>query len=135
MDRGTWKIQIGDDVIADYTDVVKGDPVGGGPNVIDPGGYGAPGVTFINLARRKIERRMTITITHDNNADSFDWYQTAAQTYAGVADVLITHRDNAGAETTYKITAANVTLTVEEPINVTSITHLVVTGGQAVKQP
>lgn len=135
MDRGTWKITIGTTPMATYTEGVKGEPVGGGPQFMDIPGYGAADKKFVNLGNRDLARKFTITTEHADNAASTDWYLNGAQSLNGVADVTLVHRDYEGDEATYVITGAKVVLEVEEPVGVTTITHLTINGGIAVLQP
>lgn len=129
--KGTWKIEIGGQPFADYTDVLQPEGVPGGPELMEINGYGAPGPVYLNLGNTKLARRFTLTREHDDDTDAHDWYQTAAATWAGAADVILTHIDYAGAETKYKITGAKVELDVMTPIGPTTITKLTFTGGPA----
>jgi hypothetical protein len=134
-DRGTWKIAIGATDVADYTEVVRGEPVGGGSHFMDVAGYGAADLVYLDLGNRALTRRFVITTQHADNAESVDWYLNGAQSLNGVADVTLTHRDHSGDETIYLITGARVTLEVDEPIGVTTTTRINITGGAAILQP
>jgi hypothetical protein len=132
--RGTWKIEIGTTTVASYTEVVRGENVGGGPNFMAVDGYGADNRQFINLGNNALTRAFVITQQWDDNKQSVDWYLNGAQALNGVADVTLTHLANDGTEAVYLIAGAQVILEVEEPINVTTTTHLKITGGTAVLQ-
>ena len=132
-DRGTWKISIGGSTFADYADVLKQDAVAGGHHWQDFPGYGAAAESHIDLGNRKIARKMSVHKIHSTNGDAADWFMTGALAFEGVADVIIYHRDNAGTESNWTIANAKVEVTVEEPINVSTTTHLTITGGAAVK--
>ncbi|MEI8289800.1 MAG: hypothetical protein WCH99_10030 [Verrucomicrobiota bacterium] len=133
-ERGTWKITVGGDDLATYEDIVKGEPITGGPKFLPVEGYGAANIQWLDLGNEHLHRRFTMTREHPDNTESTDWYLTAAQQFNGVADVLLSHQDYAGAETSYLIAGAQVTVEVAEPVGVCSITTININGGIAVRQ-
>jgi len=139
MDRSNWKIQIGPDpvagLIATYVDGVKRDAIDGGPLVQEESLAFGTERKFFDRGNFSAARPFTITKEFPDNQQSRAWYETAAQTFNGVKDVKLTFRDYSGAETTYLITAANVKVTADEPIGVTVIAKLTITGGKAILQP
>jgi len=134
-ERGTRQIEVDGEFLATYNDVVKASPITGGPKFQTVEGYGAANVAFIDLGNEHLHRRYTMTREHADNAASEDWFQTAAQQFNGVADVVLTHRSYAGAEAKYLITGAQVTVEVDEPIGVCTITTININGGIAVLIP
>jgi hypothetical protein len=127
--KGTWTITIGGSDFAGYTDIVTPDDNGGGPNILEIQGYGAAAPVFLNLGNFRLARKFTMTREHDTDTHAHDWFQTAAADWSGVADVVLTHMDYAGVETTYTIDGAKVELSVAQPIGPTTITKLAFTGG------
>ena len=148
MAAGTIKITInsanaltlGAQVIADVTEVIQRMPMGGGP-VVQESQLAAPfgqasGTQFrAQVGNYAIQRRFKITKLWPDNKQSNDFYETAVATYAGVADVYVSHTDWHGVVTTYLYPQAKVELIVEEPIGVCTVTNLTITGGPAVLQP
>lgn len=136
--RGTWKVVIGSNTLADYSDVVSRQPITGGPTIQSEPLAMQSGQTEaqFQIARGNytIQRGMTLTKEFSTNKLSCDWFETAAQTFNGVYDVYITHKDYAGVETTYKITSAAVEVTAEEPIGVSVQASVSIVGGLAVVQ-
>lgn len=133
--RGTWKLVVGTDTLADYPDVVKREGIDGGPLIQEESLAGGLSMVFFERGNFKATRTFTLTKEFANNKLSADWFETAAQTFNGVKDVKITHMDYSGTETTYKITAANVRVSAEEPIGVTVISKVTVSGAKAILQP
>lgn len=139
--RGTWKIIIGADSIADYSDVVSRDPVEGGPHVqqealASPATPLGNSATMFRAARGNlaINRSFKLTKEFADNKQSCDWFETAAQNFSGVADITFTHKDYAGVETSYKVSNASIKVIVQEPIGVTCQATIQVSGGAAVLQ-
>jgi hypothetical protein len=144
-DRGTWKVDVagapvlaGRTSLADYDDVVARDPVSGGP-VIDKQdlavSVGATNAPF-QVARGNyyIKRGFKLTKEFATNKLSCDWFELAAQTYSGIADVIFTHKDYSGVETKYKVFSAHVEVTADEPIGVCCQAKVSVSGGLAILQ-
>lgn len=129
--KGTWKISIGGAAFADYTDILQPEGIAGGPNIIDVNGYGASAAMFLNLGNAKLARRFTMTREHATDTLAHAWYQAAAAVWAVVANVVLTHQDYAGVETTFTITGAKVEIEVATPIGPTTTTKLTFTGGPA----
>jgi hypothetical protein len=129
--KGTWKISIGGSSFADYTDILQPEGIGGGPNIMEIQGYGAAAPVYLNLGNYKLPRRFTMTRTHASDTAAHAWYQTATATWAGVANVVLTHIDYSGTETTFTINGAKVEIEVETPIGPTTITRITITGGAA----
>jgi len=127
--KGTWKISIGGSSFADYTDILQPDGVSGGPVIQKFEGYGAAAPVFIPLGNTAITRAFTMTREHTSDTAAHAWYQTAIATWNGVANVVLTHVDYAGAETTFTINGAKVELEVTAPIGPTTITKIKITGG------
>ena len=129
--KGTWKISIGGASFADYTDILQPEGIGGGPTILKIPGYGAAAPMYLNLGNNERPRRFTMTRTHASDTAAHAWYQTATATWAGVANVVLTHIDYSGTETTYTITGAKVEIEVETPIGPTTTTRITITGGNA----
>jgi hypothetical protein len=129
--KGTWKISIGGTAFADYTDILQPEGIGGGPNILEIQGYGAAAPVYWNLGNLKLPRAFTMTRQHSTDTLAHAWYQTAEATWGGVANVVLTHLDYAGTETTYTIAGCKVEISVATPIGPTTITKLNFTGGAA----
>jgi len=136
--RGTWKIVIGSTTLADYSDVVKRDSIDGGPMIqTEPLAFSD---AQFQAARGNymITRNMTVTKTFVDSGGSVanklavDWFETAAQVFNGVYDVLLTHMDMAGVETSYQVLAANVKVVADEPIGITVILKVSISGGKSI---
>ena len=134
--RGTWNIEVTgqDNPLCTYNDAVKAEPLNGGRSIMEISGYGAPDVAFLDLDVQSVTRKFTMQREHPDNTTSTAWYMTDAIAYEGVNDVTITHIDGGGVETSWLIPGAKVLITVDEPINVSTITHITITGGNAVIQ-
>ena len=134
---GTWTITVAgqDNPLCTYDDAVKVEPVSGGKSIMAVNGYGALRETFIDLGNIMPVRKFTMTREHDTNTDATSWYMIDGLAYEGVADVTIAHTDYSGVETDWLITGAKVEITIDEPIGVTTTTHITITGGPAVVQP
>jgi hypothetical protein len=130
--KGTWKATIGGTAFADYTDVFEPQDGGGASkNIMEVQGYGAAAAVFVDLGNFKIPRHFLLTRTHTTDTLAEAFRQQAVATWAGVATVVLTHIDYAGAETTFTITNAKVELEHPVRIGMTTITKLTFTGGAA----
>ena len=132
MARGVIQIVVGGVALADYNDVVDRDPVDGGPVVDEVEQPFADNKAWFARGNFKGVRPMTLTKEFATNKLAWDFFELAAQTWNGVSDVLLTHKDYDGAETTYQITAASVRVVAAQPIGVTVISKVTITGGLAV---
>ena len=134
---GTWTITVAgqEDPLCSYNDAVKADAVNGGKSIMAVNGYGAPREMFIDLGNIMPVRKFTMTREHITNTDATSWYMVDGLAYEGVADVTIAHTDYEGVETDWLITGAKVEITIDEPIGVSTTTHITITGGPAVVQP
>lgn len=130
-DKGTWKIVIGTETLADYADIVARAPISGGPIIHNEPLVGSANRFRASRANWEIRRDFVIVKEHANNKVSADWYETCVQTFAGLYDVWITHKDHSNVETTYKIASAEVQIETDEPIGVTTVSRVSVLGGQA----
>ena len=137
MTRGFWTISIGSSELCNYEDAVKADPISGGPWISEDavalvlGAANAP--LFQNLGNTNLARGFSIVREHADNADAVAWFLNGSAQFNGVADVTLTHQWN-GEETSWKISAAKVLVSVEEPIGVSTTTKLTINGGLAVEQ-
>jgi hypothetical protein len=131
-----WTITVGGVALATITDIVKPEGVSGGPHITTEqlaaalGGTGAP--LYQNLGNVEIVRRFTMTREHASDTDAHAWYQIGGPAFAGVADVLLTHVDIAGASASWTVAAAKVEIQVEPPVGPTTTTKITITGGPAV---
>lgn len=134
--RGTWQIVVTgqDNPLCTYNDAVKAEPLDGGRSIMTVEGYGAPNVAFLDLAVQTVTRKFTMQREHPDNTASTAWYMTDAIAYTGVNDVTVTHIDIGGVETSWLIPGAKILITVDEPINVSTTTHITLTGGSAMIQ-
>ena len=130
--RGTWTIKIGGEVFADYTDLVQRGDNDGGPDIIETKGFGAAAAAQTGNGNFRMARQFTVTLEFSDNKTATDFFETAAQTWAGVADVVLVHMDSAGKETSYSIPAAAVRVVAQQPVNVAVTVRLTVTGGPTV---
>jgi len=128
-DRGTWKILIGGATLLDYANVANPRDNDGGPVIQQEALFRAPSLTFLQRANFGLHLVFDITILQANNADAMAFFLTAPQTWSGVNDVALTHKDHTGAETTKNLTAASVRLKCSPPIGVTNLATLTITGG------
>ena len=133
--RGRWTVTIGGEDFCTYDDMVQREPVDGAPVVDEQQQPFGPAMAWFERGNFKGVRAMTVTKEFDSNKDATDFFETAAQTWNGVADVELTHLDTAGIETTYLIPAASVKVVAEQPVEVTVVSKLTITGGPAVLQP
>ena len=133
--RGRWKIEIGGQVFADYSDMVQRDPVDGGPVVDEQQQAFGDRVVWFERGNFKAARPMTVTKEFASNKEATDFFETAAQDWNGVADVVLTHLDTAGKETRYLLTAAEVRVSAQQPIEVTVVSRVTIVGGPALLQP
>lgn len=129
--RGNWKLSIGGSSFADYTDVLQPLDHSGGPMVLEFPGYGAAAPYFSNLGNFKGARHYQLDRIHATDKAAHDWWQTAAATWAGVADVVLTHLNYDGTETTYTIAGAKIEISVGMPNGVSTTSKIIITGGAA----
>lgn len=125
---------IGVTVVADYPDVLAADPVSGGPVIQDESIAGALAPKFFDRGNKRFARRFRLTKEWPDNKQSAAWYMTDGPSLCGVANVLFTHMDYSGTETSWKVSAAKVEITVKEPIGVTTESEIVITGGLPIIQ-
>jgi len=139
IERGNWQIQIGPDpvagLLASYVEGVQAMPVEGGPLVQEESLALGTVKQYFDRGNFSAVRNFVITKEFPDNQQSYDFYLIGVLNFNGVKDVKLTRRDYTGTETKYKISAANVKLSIEEPIGVTCTIKLTVTGGKAVLQP
>ena len=128
-DRGTWKILIGGATFVDYADVANPRDNDGGPIIQPEAGFMAPSMTYLERSNFELHLIFDITILQANNAASMAFFLTGPQTWSGVKDVALTHKDHTGAETTKNLTAASVRLRCTPPVGVTNLAVLTITGG------
>src|SRR5580704_5935308 len=135
--NGTWQIEVAGQELSlcSTADGVKLEPTSQHRNVMAIEGYGAAGIVFLDLGALANTFKFTMTRTHPDNTTSTAWYVTDAIAYAGVADVTLTHTDYSGNETSWMMAGAKIELTVDEPIGVTTTTHITITGGVVTLQP
>lgn len=129
-DRGTWTFSIGGTTLCDYEDVVSNLTFDGTPVVEAVPRFRAE--SLIHKQRDNFALTITfgLTIEHDDNADSADFALKSAQDYSGVHDVNITHIDHTGVETSYVLYDAKVEISTADPIGVTTISQVRITGGK-----
>ena len=124
--------------LAEYQDVVARDAVDGGP-VIQTESLAFSDEQFrISRGNFSITRGFRVTKEFANNKDSAEWYEKAAETFGGVYDVEITHKDYAGVETPVAINNAAITVSASEPIGVCVQATIHITGGkvaESINQP
>jgi len=128
---GTWKIQVGPNELANYSDSVQRAPVTGGPVFQNETLLGSAARFRTTRGNWETVRQLTIVKEHSTNKAAVDFYETCVETYAGIYDVLLTHKDYSGVETTYKVAGALVQIETDEPIGVTTISRVTITGGKA----
>lgn len=129
---GTWKCTIGGASFADYTDCFE--PEGEVPaqkNIMEVAGYGAAAMVFIDLGNLRMPRHFSLTREHATDKAAEDWRQTGAAAFAGVATVVLTHKNLDASETTYTITGANVEIIIAQRVGATTTTKVIITGGIA----
>ena len=122
-------------MFADYTDMVQRDAVEGGPVVDEQQQAFGDRMAWFERGNFKAARPMTVTKEFATNKAATDFFETAAQDWNGVADVRLVHLDTDNKETTYLLTAAEVRVSAQQPIGVTVVSRVVITGGAAVLQP
>jgi len=128
-DRGTWKIVIGASTLADYTDVVDPSDSDGGEVVQTEQLFRAASITNLGRDNFQIQLHFSITRESATNAAAADLFLKAPQTYNGVYDVQIIHRDHAGTETTRWLRGASVRVKCAAPIGVTNLMSCSIVGG------
>jgi hypothetical protein len=128
--KGTWRATVGGTSFAAYTDIFEPQDGGAGAkNIMEVQGYGAASPVFVDLGNLKIPRTFLLTRDHDTDTDAEAFRQTAVATWAGVATVVLTHIDYAGAETSFTITNAKVELSQPKRIGPCTETKVTFTGG------
>ena len=129
-DRGTWKIVIGSDTLVDYSDVANARDNDGGPLIQSDSLFRGPAVQHRDRNNFELHLVFDITITQANNADAVAFFLQGPQTWSGVNDVTLSHKDHTGTETSYIIAAAAVRLRCQQPIGVTNVAMLTIDGKQ-----
>ena len=130
--RGKWKATIGGSAFAYYTDVFT--PLDGGSsrrNILAVQGYGAASPVYLDLGNLEIPRVFFLSRIFSTDTLAQAFCQTAVAAWAGVATVVLTHMDYAGAETTFTITNARVELAQPLQTGITAETKITFTGGAA----
>jgi hypothetical protein len=128
-DRGTWKILIGGATLVDYASIVNARDNDGGPIIQAEALFRAESMAFFERDNFQLHLVFDLTIEQANNAASMLFFLTGPQTWSGVDDVALTHKDHSGAETTKNLTGASVRLKCSQPIGVTNLATLTITGG------
>ena len=128
-DRGTWKIVIGGVTLIDYADVANPRDNDGGPVIQEEAGFRAPSMTYLQRYNFGLHLVFDLSFIRANNADAVTFFLTGPQTWSGVKDVALTHKDHSGAETTKNLTAAAVRLRCSPNIGVGNVAVLTITGG------
>jgi len=131
MARGTWSITIGGSAFGSTSDIITPDDVAGGPQIQTVLGYGAAAPVFINQGNWAITRAFTMTREHSTDTDAHNWFQTAIATWAGVATVVLSHTDYESVASSWTIAGAKIEIQVAQPIGLTTITKIKITGGAA----
>jgi len=136
--RGYHKIVINGETFCDYNDLVEWPESAGGPNITRemlalPSGSQLPSL-YLQLGNVEVTFSPKVTITWPDNQQSWNFYMTCVTTFAGVSDVLITHIDINGVESTYKIPAASVSVATENPSGPTTVSKLTIKGAAPVLQ-
>jgi hypothetical protein len=125
---GTWTIEIGGSSFAAVTDVVNPLTADGGPNILTVEGYQAAGALFYNLGNNKSGWAFDVTKNFATDTLATNFYMEGIQTWAGAANVVVTHIDYSGTTTTWNINTAKVELKINQPIGPSCNCRLTITG-------
>lgn len=134
-DRGTWKLTVGGSDLATYEDVLTGLAAGGGPTVqTEELAFGL--VPFrAERGNSVVELQFVLTKEHADNAAAADWFMTGALTFNGVKDVTLTHKDHGGNETSWTMEDAEVRVTTDDPVGVTTVSRVSIAGYPVEDEP
>jgi hypothetical protein len=135
MARGFLDIQIGGVEFATINEVVSREPLKSTAQFMEIMGYGATDKVIVALGNLAVQGGLTMTKDHVTPEDAEAWYQTAAATFTGVNNVLFTKQCFDGTIVAWEHANVKVIVTVEEPMNLTTTTHLEFEGAPAQLQP
>jgi hypothetical protein len=130
-DRSTWKININGTPFAGYADIVTPLDTDGMPLIQRREIYGSNGIAYSQKGNKECSWSFYILIEQSGNAAAIAWWLQMAQTWNGVAAVLLTHKDYTGTETTWRIQQALVHVTSPPPTGVANECRLRISGSEA----
>lgn len=135
MANGFFDIKIGSDEVATVNEIVSFDPHTSSVQVMEIVGYGAATKLEVGLGNVSVKGRCHVTKYWDTAANAWAWFMSAAATYNGTNNVLITKTCVDGTTVAWLWTNAKVTITVEEPLNLTTVFHIDFEGPAPALQP
>src|ERR1041385_5445824 len=134
-DKGTWKIALDGSTLVDYADVANPRDNDGGPLIQSDSLFRGPAIVHRERNNFELHLIFDITITQANNADAVSFFLKGPQTWCGVKDVVLSHKDHTGTETSFDIDAAAVRLRCQQPIGVLNLATLTIDGQQIHDSP